>query len=206
MFPFSSGLSKKLLDVIFVLGSSGLRGSDDLETQKKALENFVNTRKITNAIYAVIYYGETSEVVLPLKEKARDEKLRKVIENLTWKEEGKSLPEALEKANDMFKHEGRPLSRKVLVFFTTENPERPLDNSSKLLEDNDVKVIPVAVGDAIVPDILRKTNPKSVVVVVEQGGKPEKGKPTIEDETLNGNSCFITTEWSFIPKMSYMKS
>lgn len=191
-FVFSAGLSKKLLDVIFVLGSSGLRGSDDLETQKKSLENFVNTRKITNAIYAIIYYGETPEIVLPLKEKARDQKLREVIESLTWKEEGKSLPEALKKANDMFTNEGRPLSRKVLVFFTNENPERPLDNSSKLFEDNDVKVIPVAVGDAIVPDILRKTNPKTVVVVVKEGGKPEK-EPTIEEEALNGNSCISVT-------------
>ena len=185
-------MSNKLLDVIFVLGSSGLRGSDDLETQKKAVENFVNTRKIMDTIYAVIYYGETPEVVLPLKEKARDQKLRAVIENLAWNEEGKSLLEALQKANDMFEDEGRPLSRKVLVFFTNEDPERPLDNSSKMLEDNDVKVIPVAVGDAILPDSLRKTNPKSVVIVVEEGGKPEKGEPTIEEEALNGNTCFIT--------------
>jgi hypothetical protein len=55
-----------------------------------------------------------------------------------------------------------------------------------MLEDNDVKVIPVAVGDAIVPDVLRKTNPKDVVVVVEKGGKPERGEATIEEEALNG--------------------
>jgi hypothetical protein len=175
-----------LLDVIFVLGSSGLRGSDDLETQKKTVENFVNTRKITDVIYGVIYYGKAPDVILPLREKSRDQKLRNVMENLIWKEEGKSLPEALEKANDMFEKEGRPLSRKVLVFFSNEDPERPLDSSSKMLEDNDVKVIPVAVGDTIVPDVLRKTNPKDVVVVVEKGGKPERGEATIEEEALNG--------------------
>jgi hypothetical protein len=180
------GLSKKLLDVIFVLGSSGLRGGDDLETQKKTVENFVNTRMITDAIYGAIYYGKTPEVILPLREQSRDKKLRNVIEGLTWKEEGESLPEALEKANDMFKKGSRPLSRKVLVFFANKDPEQSLDNSSKMLVNNDVKVIPVAVGDAIDPDSLRKTNPKNVVVVVQKGGKPGKGKPTIEEEALNG--------------------
>ena len=180
-------MSKKLLDVIFVLGSSGLRGSDDLETQKKTVEKFINTQKITDAIYGLIYYGKVPEVVLSLKEKSRDQKLRDTMKHVSWKEEGKSLPEALEKANDMFKKEGRPFSRKVLIFFTNEDPERPLDNSSKILKDNDVKVIPVAVGDDIVPDILRKSNPKNLVIVVDKQGKPEEGKPTIEEEALNGN-------------------
>lgn len=173
--------------MIFVLGSSGLRGRDDLETQKKAVENFVNTRKIADAIYGVIYYGETLEVVLPLREKSRDSKLRDVMKLLTWKEQGDSLPEALAKANDIFKKEGRPLSRKVLIFFTNKDPERPLDNSSRILELDDVKVIPVAVGDTIDPDSLRNTNPKNVVIVVEKGGKPEKGEPTVEEEALHGN-------------------
>ena len=172
--------------MIFVLGSSGLRGSDDLETQKKAVENFVNTRKVTDAIYGLIYYGETPEAILSLREKSRDQKLRNALENLVWKEEGESLPEALERANEMFKKEARPLSRKVLVFFANKDPERPLDNSSKILEESDVKVIPVAVGDAIVPDDLEKTNPKNVVVVVGKEGKPEEGKTTIEEEALNG--------------------
>jgi hypothetical protein len=183
---FFVGLSKKLLDMIFVLGSSGLRGRDDLETQKKAVENFINTRKITDAIYGVIHYGKTPETILPLSEKSRDQKLRNVLENLVWKEEGESLPEALERANDMFKNEARPLSRRILVFFTNEDPVRPLDNSSKMLEDSGVKVIPVAVGDTIVPDGLKKTNPKNVVIVVSKEGKPEEGKTTIEEETLNG--------------------
>lgn len=182
--------------MIFVLGSSGLRGSDDLETQKKAVENFVNTRKIADAIYGVIYYGETLEVVLPLREKSRDSKLRDAMKRLTWKEEGDSLPEALEKASDIFKKEGRPLSRKVLIFFTNKDPERPLDNSSRILEHDDVKVIPVAVGDTIDPDSLRNTNPKNVVVVVEKGGKPDKGKTTVEEEALHGNfKSYVLCLW-----------
>ena len=194
-FTSFAGLTNKLLDVIFVLGSSGLRGSDDLETQKTAVKNFMNTQKIADIIYGIIYYGKAPVVLLPLTDKSRDLKLRNILNSITWKEEGVSLPEALEMANDMFTKEGRPLSRKVLVFFANEAHQRPLDNSSMILKDNGIKVIPVAVGDATNPDDLRKTSPKNVVVVVSVGGKAEEGKPTIEEEALNGNFRIITIKF-----------
>lgn len=181
-----TGLSKKMLDVIFVLGSSGLRGRDALETAKKAVANFVNTPKITDVIYGVIYYGKTPELILPLKEQSRGQKLARIMESITWKEEGESLLGALEKANEMFTNEGRPLSRKVLIFFANEDPGDALDNSSKLLQKSDVKVIPVAVDEDGVHDSLRKTNPKGIIIAVDDGGKPDKDKPTIEEEALKG--------------------
>lgn len=179
-------MGKKLVDVIFVLGSSGADAEIDFENQKKAVENFINTQKIVNAIYGIVYYGKVPKAVIPLLAKFRETELKNALEYLMWREEGRSLPAALKEAERMFKEESRPGSRKVLVFFTNETPKGSLKNTSELLEEMDVKLIPVAVGDQIDEDSLRKTNSKDIVIVLMRDGKPAKGNPTIEEETLNG--------------------
>ena len=82
----------------------------------------------------------------------------------------------------MFERSGRPGSRKILVFFTNKTPKRSLINNTKSLEEKNIKVIPVALGNDVDVDRLGRTNPDSVVIVVPV----DNGDTTIEDEALKG--------------------
>ena len=153
------------------------------------MENFIHSPKVTNAIYSIIYNGKKPDVIVPLKDRLRGgNEFQEKLRNLAWRE-GNSLPEALKKAEQIFQTESRPGSRKVLVYFVNETPERPLTDVSEDLEEFDIKVVPVAISETVDEDILRKTNPKSIVVVVKKGGKPEEEETTIEGETLSGK-CY----------------
>ena len=104
---------------------------------------------------------------------------------------GPDLEKALKESLKMFEGAGaRPSARKVLVMIMDKKsgvPTSLIDDAANGLYDNNVKVIPVAVGkEADVKELEKSTNDKNNLIEAPKDFVPDKLGDTIMRKVLKG--------------------
>ena len=120
--------------------------------------------------YGVIVFGSraSSKIrfgdVLP-----RDEELKTIVGSLSGPKEPPALDEALKKGKELFDNaDERPNARKVLVVIVDKKSTSRLDElrrGAKRLEEDEIKVIPVAIGDEVDHAELEEMTPEKANMV-----------------------------------------
>ena len=111
---------------------------------------------------------------------------------------GPDLEKALKESLEMFEGAGaRPSARKVLVMIMDKKsgvPASLIDDAANGLYDNNVKVIPVAVGkEADVKELEKSTKDKNNLIEAPKDFVPDKLGDTIMRKVLKGMKRMLVT-------------
>ena len=141
--------------------------------------------------YAVITFGNVPITKISFSTAfLGDETLKSLIDSVR-KSSGALLNRALAGAKNFFEAQGRPNAKKVLVVITDKKSSSSLSNvanEAKILEEDDIKVIPVALGsESDISELSTTTPNKENLVDVDEGDDPDVTAEIILLKILKGN-------------------
>lgn len=142
--------------------------------------------------YAVITFGNVPITRISFNTAFSDDEALKRLVDSVRKSSGALLDRALSEAKNFFETQGRPNAKKVLVIIADKKSSSSLNNvanQAKILEEDDIKVIPVALGtESDIPELTTTTPNKENLVDVDEGDDPDVTAEIILLKILKGNS------------------
>ena len=131
-----------------------MKADDNFEKATEVIKSIIDTYAMNKLRYGVIVFGSSASIRISFGDDfTTDANLKDVISFLSGPNERPALGEALKKGKELFDEAPeRPNARKVLVLITDMKSTSKLDDlkaTAKMLEDDGIKVIPVAIGDDV---------------------------------------------------------
>lgn len=131
-----------------------MKADDNFEKATEVIKSIIDTYAMNKLRYGVIVFGSSASIRVSFGDDfTTDANLKDVITFLSGPNERPALGEALKKGKELFDEAPeRPNARKVLVLITDMKSTSKLDDlkaTAKMLEDDGIKVIPVAIGDDV---------------------------------------------------------
>lgn len=124
---------------------------------------------MTDMNYGLVVYGASSQIVLQLRDRVPNEStLKKIIDSASPNSGDSSLAKGLEVAKMLFDGTQRKDVRKILVVITdteTGNDKNTIRSLVDSLTNQNVHVIPVAIGDTARKDLNQDIDGEDVIVV-----------------------------------------
>ena len=176
----SETASIPLLDLGFAISASAQDAAKTFKLMKEAISSIAERYKTSNIRYALLTFGDTvNREVNFTQELPGLEALQMALEKVSQPSGEPDLEAALLDARMMFKEApSRPGAKKVLVVIMDKrsiSSAKEVTESAKLLEDNSIKVVPVAVGsDTSLPELEKTTTNKKFTVTVGVDEDPER--------------------------------
>lgn len=142
------------VDLAFAINAASVKADDNFEKAKEVIKSIIDTYAMNKLRYGVVVFGSSASIRVSFGDDfPTDENLKNVITILSGSNERPALDEALKKGKELFDEAPeRPNARKVLVFITdmkSTSKLADLKEAAKMLEDDGIKVIPVAIGDEV---------------------------------------------------------
>lgn len=158
------------VDLAFAISAASVKADDNFEKAKEVIKAIIDTYAMNKLRYGVMVFGSSASSKVSFGDDyPSDEDLKTVINFLAGTNEPPALDEALKKGKELFdKAQERPNARKVLVIIIDKKSTSKLDDlkaSAKLLEEDGIKVIAVAIGDEVDPVELEETTPDKTNVL-----------------------------------------
>lgn len=180
------------VDLGFALSASSVFYNETFKLMKDIINYIVDTYGTQKIHYSVLVYGDTATIEINFGQTPPSpQQLKTAVEKLRVETGVPNLAGALEKALKMFEDDDRrPLTRKVLVIMAdskSRSTEDEIIKAARPLEERDVKVIAVAVGEEADPVELETTTPDKTNVI--ETGKEEDPKMVGEKimDKIRGN-------------------
>lgn len=140
--------------------------------------------------YAVITFGNVPITRISFNAAFLDEQALKSLVDSVQKSSGALLDSALAEAKNFFETQGRPNAKKVLVVIADKKSSSSLndvEDQANSLEEDDIKVIPVALGKESDHSELTVTTPnKENLVDIDEGDDPDETAEIIMLKALRG--------------------
>ena len=174
---------------MFAFGAMGRDAVPLFNSEKEIAKIMIDNEKERDILYGTIVYGKDASVKSRFEDMPEKIKVKKFIEGLSWKEDGKKLDQALIETDNLFKDYGRPNARKTLVVFVTgkaDSTTEELKNAAKKLNDNDVKIIAVDLGTGPDDPSLENITPKKRIVKKKKPFKPSEVANLIDELAKKG--------------------
>ena len=158
---------------------------------KDIIKSMIDRYGTSSIQYAVITFGNVPITRISFNTAfIGDEALKSLIDSVR-KSSGAFLNRALRGAKNFFELQGRPNAKKVLVVITDKKSRSSLSNvanEAKILEEEDIKVIPVALGsESDISELSTTTPNKENLVDVDEGDDPDVTAEIILLKILRGN-------------------
>ncbi len=152
-FFVSAVLEPPEIDLCFAISATAANANSTFTLMKETINDVIDNYGINKIRYSVIIFGSQARQVVGFDSSITDPaELEAYIRALSSISGGPAIDKALEKALESFKESvTRPNARKVLVVITdNESGLQASDIVAKVkpLEETNVRVIAVAVGDA----------------------------------------------------------
>ena len=182
------------MDLVFALSANALKDHENFQQMKDIIKAMIERYGTSRIKYAVITFGNVATTRISLNDAASldDEALKDLVDSVR-KSSGALLDKALEQAKSLFEMQGRPDAKRILVVITDKKSGSSLnglERQAKSLEDDDIKVIPVALGkESDVPELVKTTPNKENLIDVDEGDNPEMTCEVILRKALKGNPC-----------------
>lgn len=170
----------------------------------EAIDSIATHYEVSKIRYALLTFGSTvSKEVTFTEDSPNPEELRKALEGASRPSGAPDLKKALEEAKMMFKQATpRPGAKKVLIVIMDKksaSDASDVKEAAKLLEDVNVKVVPVAVGSEVSLSELEKTTTnKKFIVIVGNDEDPERLGEEIIRKALK-SECFVSLKACNLP-------
>ena len=180
------------MDLGFALSASSVLHNETFKLMKDIINYIIDTYGTQKIHYSVLVYGDTATIEINFGQTPPSpEQLKTALEKLRAGTGLPNLAGALEKALKMFEDDARrPLTHKVLVIMAdskSSSTEDEIKKAVRSLEERDIEVIAVAVGEEADPDELENTTPDKTNVI--EAGKEEDPKMVGEKimDKIRGN-------------------
>ena len=169
-----------------MMGSANPHARKTFEKEKEIVKNVVDTPTDGYTKYGVVQFGKKATVKIPLGDYKDEDELKKLVKVLPWSEEGEQLDDAIKKAGEELKKNGRRGSKKVLVVFFDGNDNSDKDKLKETVTPlkKDVLVVPVVLGD-VDDDKVEELTPKDKKPI--KGDDPKELGEITSEEIFNGN-------------------
>ena len=149
---FSAVLEPPEIDLCFAISATAANADSTFPLMKETINDVIENYGIRKIRYSVILFGSQARQVVGFDSSiTKPAQLEAYIRSLDRLSGGSAIDKALEKAMESFR-EGitRPNARKVLVVITDNDSglkTGDIVTKARLLEERNVRVIAVAVGD-----------------------------------------------------------
>ena len=189
------------MDLAFVISASSPSASVNFAKIKEIVKEVIDLYGVQRVYYSVILFGRDPTVRIKFTEQFTENALKNTIGLLPRPTDGTSLHAALEKAREVFAEGSRPDSKKVVVVVVDQKSESSIDdvrNAAGKLEEDDIKVIPVAFGSLADPsETTSTTTNKQNVVKANDTSDPKDIAKEISMKIAEGKKwhlykCFKT--------------
>lgn len=143
------------MDLAFVISASSPSASVNFAKIKEIVKEVIDLYGVQRVYYSVILFGRDPTVRIKFTEQFTEDALKNTIGLLPRPTDGASLHTALENSREVFTEGSRPDSKKVVVVVVDQKSESGIDdvrNAAGKLEEDGIKVIPVAFGSLADPD------------------------------------------------------
>lgn len=185
--------------MVFAVSASSSKAEETLMLMKETLQYIVARQGVGNIHYSVISFGAQTQKVVDFQDKFPDEDaLISQLERLPAVTGTPDLDSALAEARKVFQGPGARVGAKRILVVMVDNrsgsTEGDILRLARILEDEDVKVIPVAIGSAVKRGELEKTTPyKDNIVDAPEKETPESlgKKIVIKAGESKSNKCFL---------------
>ena len=173
----------------FAISANSVDSDRTFKQMQDIIKSFIDNYPSAGVYYSVLTFGEPPVVHLNFTYQMTIEDRKRAINLIDQKRGQASLDKALDKARDLFKDAAmkRPTANNILVVIVDKKSNSKTDDvkaSSRLLEDDGVRVVIVGVGnevdkpevDVVSPtSILTNTtdNPdtvaKEIIIIIDKG-------------------------------------
>ena len=166
------------VDVAFALSANSLNNRQTFRLMKDTITWIIGRYGTEKLSYSVILFGGDAKIELDFDgDVSTPNKLIELVRGLSRRSGGSNLIAALEEAKKVFESaSARPDAWKVLVVITDKgsgSSVSDIEKAGKPLDEEGIKVIPVAVGSEADPSELEVTNPERFVITVPRTEEPK---------------------------------
>ena len=142
------------VDLAFAISAASVEADENFEKAKEAIKEIVDSYAMDKLRYGVIVFGSTASIRISFNDNyPTDEDLKTFVDFLSGPNERPALDEALKKGKELFDDSSvRSNARKVLVVITDSKSTSKiadLQNIGKMLDEDGIRVIAVAIGDDV---------------------------------------------------------
>ena len=180
---------KKPLDLAFLIGSSGKNAGKDFNDGKAIIEKMLDSFEVSKpkTHVAVVDYSGKPTVKIPFKLGNDPNALKEKVKNLP-RGIGGLLKDGIKLvADELFtaKHGSRPKTKKSLVIITNKEDVPEVEKEKKKLKKKGVKVVVLALGDAVKSKKAKKlpSTPNLLEVTESLKKKPQVVDDLVEKVT-----------------------
>ena len=176
------------VDLGFALSASSVLHNETFKLMKDIITYIIDTYGTQKIHYSVLVYGDTATIQINFGQTPPSpQQLKTAVEKLRFGTGTPNLAGAMEKAIKMFEDDDRrPLTHKVLVIMADSrsgSTEDEIKKAARSLEEKDIEVIAVAIGEEAVPVELGKTTPdKTNVIETDKDEDPKMVGEKIMDK------------------------
>lgn len=179
-----------MIDIIYILGSNGNQAEEIFNKEKDIIKNMLDSGSAANSKYSIIQYGNEPSIKARFSDLSNPEDVKRLLEQLQWENEGRSIDGSLKVASELFKSDSRRGSQKVLVVFTGETVQpqsQELIDVVDRLAKNGARIIPVIVGNSPDPSTFDGLKPNvKDPITARINEDPDRTADKVGKETFTG--------------------
>ena len=176
LHPDSMPLLK--VDLGFAIGVTDSGADQTYENMKNVMKYIVDTYGLASIRYGVLMFGNSASTYIPFSQTFPDKiALTTRLDSFPPLRGGPDLRKALEEAKTLFDQAtARPDAKKVLAVIIDNksiNNGSDIEEAAKVLEDDDIQVVPVGVGSNVDDeDLETMTSNKQNIIKTDKDGDP----------------------------------
>ena len=186
------------VDLGFAISVTDSGAEQTYENMKNVMKHIVETYGLVSIRYGVLMFGNSANTYIPFSQTFPDKiALTILLDSFPPLRGGPDLRKALEEAKTLFDQAtARPNAKKVLAVIIDNksiNNRSEIEEPAKVLEDDDVQVVPVGVGPNVDEEELETmTSNKQNIIKTDKNGDPSRVGEDIIQKIREGE-YFVST-------------
>lgn len=166
------------VDLGFAISVTDSGAEQTYENMKNVMKHIVDTYGLASIRYGVLMFGNSANTYIPFSQTFPDKMALTILLNsFPPLRGGPDLRKALEEAKTLFDQAtARPDAKKVLAVILDNksiNNDSDIEEAAKILEDDDIQVVPVGVGSNVDDEELETmTSNKQNIIKTDKEGDP----------------------------------
>ena len=193
---FNFVVKHQKIDMVFAFGAEGDNSLKILAAEKRMAKGIIDSQIEKDVKYSVMKYGNVARIELQFREVSSTDMLKQVIDVISWSGPGLAVDDAVKKAVENLKQNGRPQASRVLVLFVSgkaKPDEKEVERLTELLADAGVHTVLIAINNDDDTKFDKLFPPGKTVIVTDRN---VDAKTTVPD-VISGISKGKTSEnWS----------
>ena len=202
------------MDLAFAISANAVQSDANFQKMKDVIDEIVEMFGQERIHYSLIVFGSVPDVKIQFNDNLPTDELLKTLKSVD-RASGSALTATLQKAQEIFSKYSRPGVRRVLVVITdakSDSEENELREKASLLEQAQIKVIPVGLGGETDDAELETLTPRKKDVIIKPDTTPSKILvKVIMTKVIEGNFscilfrlCCLTCCWQRYAKYLYV--